>query len=237
MEDLKTSLLVYGSLLMAYASPTTVYFLFRRRAQMLSNGQPIIQIPWWKFFCKCFCLALTFGAIAWIGTIGLLFGHLVHAMNRICPTLTSREGCGRATEGWHTASVLLIQCGCLAIIVIGYRTRAESNRTLQSPAESPYPLVLLICSHTLLVVSWIVCRPLRYSLEIFSIVGTNYWITASIACGFVAILAYIVGITLWAVALVRWYFAWLRGEGRRRPAETQGPRRTESPIDSFEVYP
>ena len=224
MQDLTVTLLGHGAVLLGYGFLILAYILLHKKARKTAPDYPILQISWWQSIVKYFCAALLAGAIAWIIGIAHLFARLTSSMKITCRTHISQLECFIAESDWESSTIALIQCGIAAIFIILLLTYAESRRTA-SPPERAYPLVLLIWSHGLLMISWFLCTPLRYSLVVFSLVGTEPWITASLIIAFIAILAYITGITLWIIAAVRVFFAWLRKEMNRSSGEEQGINR------------
>ena len=83
------------------------------------------------------------------------------------------------------------------------------------------------------------CTPLTYSIEVFNVLGTNYWVTASAVFAFVAIFVYILGTTVWTIAVIRIYFIWQRDQDRNRNPARREPRLGESDRDIalWEIYP
>ena len=220
MQDL-AFILGHGALILGYCSSILAFFLLHNRARKSSPDCPMLQIHWWKLFVRYLCAALLVGAIGWIIGIAHLFAHLTSSLNGICTTHVTPEACTRAASNWQTITALLVENGILAMVVIAIVTYAEAKRT-EAPPERSYPLVLLTWSHGLLVNSWLLCTPLQHSLKVFSLVGTNYWIAWSLIMALFSILAYIIGITLWILAVVRLYFAWLRTEMDRSSGEERG---------------
>ena len=234
MHDLTTALLIHGGLLVGYGSPLITYFILRRKALRSAAGRPTIQLPWWKSVCKFLSIGLFTGAIVWIVTIAVLFANLVSSMNEICPSLVTPDECSRATLQWQATCIGLIECACAAISIILWTVYAESNRT-ESPPERAYPLVLITISHCLLVASWDMCTPLIFSLKAFGIIGTKYWIAVSSTFVFISILAYIIGTTLWIIALIRVFCAWRCRSRSETPAEEQWPGESERDVVLQEI--
>ena len=227
MKDLTAILLGYGGLLIGYGSPLIAYFLLRERAQRNSSDGPIIQIHWWKFYCWFLSAGLFMGAGLWTVSTASLFANLVSSLDETCPLLITPDECHSAAQTWKPSCVGLAEFALAAFITIAYTTYAEAKRTAAPPPERAYPLVILTCSHCLLVVSWLLCTPLTYPLQFFSFVGTKYWTSVSSAFAFVAVVAYIFGTTLWIIALVRTFYAWRRRSRNRTPAGDQWPGEPE----------
>ena len=234
MQGLTTTLLIHGGLLVGYGSPLITYLVLHRKAQRSAAGRPTIQLPWWKSVSKFLSIGLFTGAIVWIVTIAVLFGDLVFFMNETCPSLVTPDECSRATLDWQATCIGLIECACAAISIILWTAYAESNRMEANP-ERAYPLVLLTISHGLLVASWDMCTPLIYSLKAFGIIGTKYWIAVSSTFAFISILAYIVGTTLWIIALIRVFYAWRRRSRSEMPAEEQWPGESDRDVILQEI--
>lgn len=226
MQDLTAILLGYGGLLIGYGSPLIAYFTLRKKAQRNFPGRPIVQIPWWKLFCWFLSSRLFLGASMWTVATASLFANLVSSLDETCPFLITPDECRRAAHVWQLFCVGLVEFALAAVTIIAYTTYAEANRTA-SPPERAYPLMVLTCSHCLLVVSWLLCTPLTYPLNFFSFVGTKRWTSASSAFAFVAIVAYIFGTALWIIALIRVFCAWWRRSMSRIPAGDQWPGEPE----------
>ena len=224
MQDLTVALLSHGALLLGCGSAILAYILLRKKARESSPDCPILQIGWWRLVVKCFCAALLAGAIIWTISIAYLFALFTSFINKTCTTDIARKECNRAASDWENITATLIECGILAMIIILMSTYVEAKRTA-SPPERSYPLVLLIWSHSLLMIVWFLCTPIKYSLKVFSLVGTEPWLAASLIIAFIAILVYITGITLWVIAVVRVFFAWLRKRMDRSSGEEQGTDR------------
>ena len=236
MQDLTTTFLVQGGLLVGYGSPLIAYLFLRRKARRTSAGRPIIQIQWWNSVCGFLCAGLLAGAIAWIIAIATLFAGLSYSLDDICPSLITQDECSRAKLHWDNICAGLIECGCAAIVFIMWMAHAAAKWTDSSP-ERTFPLILLTCSHCLFVASWLSCAPLNYSLEVFSIIGTKYWTAVSSAFAFLAILAYILGTTLWMLASISVFYAWRRRRRNRAPAQAPWPGEFERDLVLLEMYP
>lgn len=227
MQDLAAILLAY--LLIGYGSSLATYLILRRTAHRDSAGRPIIQIPSWKISCWLLTVGLFSGATEWIIAIASLFADLVSSLNETCPLLIRQDECRRAALDWQTTCVWLVEGACAAFCIIIATTHAEAKRT-ESPPERAYPLVLLTCSHCLLVASWLLCTPLTYRLKLFSLVGPKHWTTVSSAFAFAAIMAYIFGTALGVIALIRVVYAWRRRARDRTPAGAQWSGDLESDV-------
>lgn len=224
MQDLTITLLVLGALLLGYGSSILAYILLRKKARKTVPVSPILILSWWKSVVQYLCAALLAGAVGWLIGLAHLFARLTSAMNGICTTHLAPEDCSLAALEWQKCAVVLTSCGILDMILILMDTYAESKRT-RAPPERSYPLALLAWSHGLLVTSWILCMPLKHSLRVFGLVGTGYWIPASLIIAPTAIVAYMTGIGLWLVAAVRVFFAWWRKEVVRSSGGERGINR------------
>ena len=227
MQDLTALLLAYGGLLVGYGIPIVTYIILRRKAQRQSAGRRIIQIRWWRSFSWLLSGGMLVGAASWTAAIASLFAHLVSSLDEICPSLITQEECSRAASDWETACVVLVEMACAAFIIIVRTTYKEAKSTERS-AERSHPLVILACSHWLLVVSWLLTSPLTYPQKLFSLIGTNHWTSASSAFAICAILTYILGSTLWIIGFIRIFCAWRRKSRNRTRAGAQrsvGPER------------
>ena len=215
MQDLTATLLAHGALLLGYGSLTLAYFLLRKKARNTFPTRPILQLTWWKVVSISLCEALLAGGLAWIIGMAHLFARLTSSMSRICTSHMSHRECADAASRWDNLTILLFYISCLTMGAILTVARGELYRTDTSP-EGRYPLVLLSCSHGFLVTSWLLCTPLKHSLELFGLVGQEQWVTASLFIALFAILAYIIGISLWIIAATRVHLAWLRSRQRDR---------------------
>ena len=147
MQDLAAILLAY--LLIGYGSSLATYLILRRTAHRNIACRPIIQIPSWNISCWLLTVGLFSGATEWIIAIASLFADLVSSLN---PLLIPQDECCRAALDWQTSRVWLVEGACAAFCIIIATTHAEVKRT-ESPPERVYPLLLLTCSHCLLVAS------------------------------------------------------------------------------------
>ncbi|CAF9942251.1 MAG: hypothetical protein ALECFALPRED_009631 [Alectoria fallacina] len=195
MHDLTTILLAYGGLLVGYGSPLVTYLILRSKAQKAAAGRPIIQMPWWKVFCCFLPTGLFIAGGLWAVAIALSYPDLVSSFDELCPSLIMQDQCGRAALNWQAACVGLGEGAVAAFVFIVGATHTEVKRTATTP-ERFYPLVILTCSHCLLVVSWLLCTPLATPLKIFNLVGSKNWTSVSSAFAFFAMTAYIFGTAL-----------------------------------------
>lgn len=235
MQDLRAILLCYATLLVGYGATLFTYFIMRRIAKRDSDGQPIIQIKWWRILCCYFYTGLFLGAIIWSVCIAILFADLVPFLDQICPALITLDECRYATLNWRMICIALGEVAAAAFILIVSITLMEAKRTV-STTERCYPLAVLTWSHFLLVVSWLLCTPLTYPLELFNLTGANSWIRVSYAFGALAVSAYTFGTALWIIALLRvFYTCRLRSRGGTRD-EAQGFGGTEAHVAQQEDY-
>ena len=187
-----------------YASFLIAYFVFRRKAQKVSAGRPIIQVPGWKSFCSSLTVGLFTGALLWTIDIAALFADLTDSMNGICPLLITPDECRDAALDWQMICVGIGWVAAIAFTILIYTTYTEATRTA-SPSERSYPFLLLSCSHCFSAASWLLCAPLFYPPKLFALVGPHYWVDASAVFAFFAIIAYTFGTALGIMAAVRMY--------------------------------
>ena len=204
MENVNTNVLAFGSVLLwGYVSLIVGYSVLRRKAQTLSAGRPITEVPWWNPFCTALSLTLFMLAVLWTVDLAALFADLADSLNAICPFLITPDQCHHAALNWH---LLCVAIGCVATIsltILIYTTYTEATRTVPSPPERTYPFRLLGCSNGFSAASWLLCVPLHYPEKLFALVGPRDWTRASAAFAFVAVTAYTFGTALWIVAAVR----------------------------------
>lgn len=230
MQDLTAILLGYGGLLVGYGSPLLAYLILRRKAQRNSAGRPIMQIESWRSFCDVLSVGLFLGAMLWVVCIADLFADLVLSLRDICPSLVTPDECSRAALNWQTTCVGLAEAACTALIIILCTIYAEAKSTTEPPPERLYQLVLLTWSHSLLVVSWLLCSPLTYPLKPFGLIGATHWTSVSSVFAFSAILTYIVGAALWIIALVKLFYAKRRMSRNGNPTGAQWPGGSERDV-------
>ena len=202
MQELSAILLGFGALLVGYGASLLTYFILRGRAKRDSGGQPINQIEWWRYLCCSLYTGLLSGAIIWSVCIAILFANLVPFLGQVCPALITLDECHYATLNWKMICIALGEVAVAACILILYMTMMEVRRTVSTPERS-YPLAVLTWSHSLFVVSWLLCTALTYPLRLLSLTGTHSWIQVSYAFGAFAVSAYTFGTALWIVALLR----------------------------------
>ena len=196
-------LLSHGGLLVGYGVLLLAcLFVLHREAQRDSGGRTIIQIIRWQKICLALHTVLFSGAFMWILYIAIVFAHLVPYMDQICPTLIAPDDCLHAALTWRVICILLGEIALAAFIVIVYKIR---KRTV-SPPERAWPLAALTWSHILLVVSWQLCTPLNYPLEVSSLIGTRAWTRVSSGFAAGSITAYTFGTALWIIALFRAFY-------------------------------
>ena len=204
MQNPNTNILALGSVLLSgYASLLVGYSVLRWKAQKVSNGRPITEIPWWNSFCTSLSIALFALAILWTVDLAALFADLADSIDSICPDLITPDKCHHAALNWH---LLCIAIGCIAAIsftILLYTTYTEATRTVSAPSERAYPFLLLSCSHCCSAASLLLCVPLLYPEKLFALVGPSQWTRASAAFAFLAVVAYTFGTALWIVAAVR----------------------------------
>ena len=204
MQNLNTNILACGSVLLSgYVSLLVGYSVLRWKAQRISAGRPINEIPWWNSFCTSLSIALFALAVLWTVDLAALFADLADSMNTICPLLVAPDKCHHAALDWH---LLCVAIGCVAAIsftILIYTTYAEATRTVTSPLERSYPFLLLSCSHCFSAASLLLCVPLLYPAKFFALVGPSHWTSASATFAFLAVVAYTFGTALWVVAAVR----------------------------------
>lgn len=234
MQDRTAIILAFGSLLLGYGPPWAAYLILRRKAQRSRPGQPILLIPWWTLYCWFLSAALFLGASLWTTAIGNLLANLITSSGETCRSLTTQDQCRRAALNWQEACIGLGEGAVGAFLVVVCTTRAEAKRSA-APPERGYPFVVLAWSHGLLVVSWLLCSPLAYPLELSKLVGTERWPSVSIAFAFISITAYICGTALWIIALVRVYYARPGSSRIRNPAGENLPGGSERDVVLQEV--
>ena len=228
MQTLTAILLAYGGLLVGYGSPLITYLILRRKARKESAGRPIIHIQWWKSFCWFLSAAFFMGAALWTVTIAQLFANLVLSLDEICPSLIAQDECYSAALDWQELCVVVGEVAFTALFITVCTILREVKRT--SLPEYSYTLPILTSSHCLLVVSWLLCTPLTYPLRLFSLSGTDRWKSVSLSFALVAVLTYIVGTTLWIIALIKVFYAWRRTSRDRTSAGAQWPGGPETDI-------
>lgn len=204
MQNLNTNIIAFGSVLLSgYLSLLVGYSVLRRKAQEVSAGRPINEVPWWKSFCSWLSIALFALALLWTIDLALLFSDLADSTNAICPLLITPDECHHAALNWHLLCVAIGCVGAISFTILIYTTYTEATRTVSSPSERSYPFLLLSCSNCFSIASLLLCVPLLYPQKLFALVGSRYWTHASAAFAFLAVMAYTFGTALWIVAAVR----------------------------------
>lgn len=173
------------------------------------------------------------GAALWTVAIAELFANLVLSLDEICPSLITQDECYGAALDWQELCVVVGEVAFTAFFITVCAIFREAKRT--SLPEYSYSLPILTCSHCLLVVSWLLCTPLTYPLRLFSLSGTDHWISVSLVFALVAVLTYIFGTTLWIIALAKVFYAWRRTSRDRTSAGAQWPGGPETDIVLQEV--
>ena len=208
IQNPNTNIAAFGGVLLSgYVSLLVGYSLLRKKAQNVSDGRPITEVPWWTSFCSSLSAALFALALLWTVDLAALFAELADAMNAICPLLITPDNCYHAALHWH---LLCVAIGCVAVIaftILIYTTYTEATRTVSAPSEQrSYPFLLLSCSNFFSTASLLLCVPLLYAEKLFDLVGERFWTSASAAFAFLAVMAYTFGTALWLVAAVRRFF-------------------------------
>ena len=221
MEYLIATILAYVALFLGYGALIYAFIRLRRKAHRTVSIHPVLRVSWWKTIVKCLCVALHAGALAWLIALAHLFAHLTHALNGFCTTHFKPPECRDAALSWRTSYIALIVFGNVALAFILGFTFAESRMTT-APPERLYSLRLLGWSHGILVASWIMCTPLKFSLQSLGLLGADDWISSGLTVAPMAIMAYMVGVSFWMVAVMRTFYGWQRQRGHRSAGEELG---------------
>ena len=223
MEDHKILLLGQGALLLGHGVFIIGYFLLRKKARELSPDRSILLLGWWKSVLRFLCVVLLGGALAWTISNAVDFARLTSNMKTICLTHLTDEACARAIPQWKSLCSTSIEVSVLALFILLVSIYGEAKMT-EAPPERAYPLAHLTWSYGMLLTSWMLETPLKYSLKAFSLQGTDQWTHSVYTFALVAILAYVLGSTLWITAVMRVFFAWLRKRIVRSPGEERRDR-------------
>ena len=233
MQQLTRTLLLYGSIFASYGSLFLSYIMLCRKAKRDSAGGSTNLAQKLKEIRKISCAMLFAVAIVWIVAIAHQLAHLDSPWDGACLSLIPQDKCEGAVRGWKDYSVWLANCLLAAIFAVVLTIYAETAN-MESSEKRSRPVTMLCCSHWLLFISWVLCSPLSDPLELLALVGPRHWTTVSLVLQFVAIVAYIVGITLWTIALIRVLYAWRRSRTTRR-TDAQWPRGSDRDIQLQDV--
>ncbi len=217
MPDLKDYLLLNGGLLLGDALLLITYLILRRKAQRDSAGRWIFEIEWWQHVCRVLFSGLHVGAIIWISAITAMFANLIDSWDETCPSIITQDACSRAAFNWQTSCTGIVEFACAVLFVIVFVTYAEAKSPDTTP-EHVFAIAILTWSHAMFLLSWFLCMPLAFPRLLFRLTGTRYWVAMSSNSAVVAITAFIVGVTLWIIACIRFSYA-LRHQARERASE------------------
>ena len=174
------------------------------------------------------------GATIWTIAIPVLFADLTPSLHENCPLLITPDECLRAVWDWRVTCIGLAEVACAAAFII-IDTAYDEATSNASPLGAYYPFLILTYSHYFLVISSLLCMPLTYPLELFSVTGPIHWVGVSCVIAFFAIIAYIFGVTFWIIALVKIFYRWGWVSRNGIPAGAQRPERPEGDFVLQEV--